>query len=96
MPLVLLLLLLVVLVLLQTTGYPKDSWVKIEDVEKLFSDAGKAKYVKIMKTRGIKLSKSPGSFTYGSASCDCSLVVLTAGWLSSPLWPEATRAHTVF
>ncbi|CAM9223724.1 unnamed protein product, partial [Ectocarpus sp. 8 AP-2014] len=41
----------------QTKGYPKDSSIKIEDVEKLFSDAGKANYVKICKAGGNKLSK---------------------------------------
>ncbi|CAM9134525.1 unnamed protein product [Ectocarpus sp. 12 AP-2014] len=40
----------------QTKGYPKESSIKIEDVEKLFSDAGKANYVKICKAGGNKLT----------------------------------------
>ncbi|CBJ34141.1 conserved unknown protein [Ectocarpus siliculosus] len=42
----------------QTKGYPKESSIKIEDVEKLFSDAGKANYVKICKAGGNKLRTS--------------------------------------
>lgn len=43
----------------QTKGYKKDSGVKIEDIEKLFAEVGKAIYVKICKVSGRKLSKWP-------------------------------------
>lgn len=43
--------------LFQTKGYNKDSSIKIEDVESLVQDAGKAVYVKICKAGGRKLSK---------------------------------------
>lgn len=44
----------------QTKGYKKDASIKIEDVEKLFAETGKAKYVKICRVAGSKLSESSG------------------------------------
>lgn len=41
----------------QTKGYPKDSKINIEGVEKLFAETGKASYVKICKAGGRKLSE---------------------------------------
>eukprot|EP00903_Cladosiphon_okamuranus_P015589 g14394.t1 len=40
----------------QTKGYKKDSKMQIEDVEKLFAETGKARYVKICKIGGNKLT----------------------------------------
>eukprot|EP00903_Cladosiphon_okamuranus_P020900 g19193.t1 len=40
----------------QTTGYKKDSSIKIEDVEKLFADTGKARFVKICRVGGSRLT----------------------------------------
>eukprot|EP00752_Nemacystus_decipiens_P009062 g8091.t1 len=40
----------------QTKGYKKDSSITIEDVEKLFAETGKARYVKICKAGGNKLT----------------------------------------
>lgn len=41
----------------QTKGYQKDARITIEDVEKLFAETGTAKYVKICKAGGNKLSE---------------------------------------
>lgn len=69
----------------QTRGYDKDSKIKIEDVEKLFADTGKTKYVKICKAGGSKLSECVGgtpvvtrtSFRYKVC---ISVVVLQCFW----------------
>ena len=46
--------------IVQTKGYKKDASIKIEDVEKLFAETGKAKYVKICRVAGSKLSERSG------------------------------------
>ena len=42
----------------QTKGYKKDAKMKIEDVEKLFEETGKAVYVKICRAGRSKLSEN--------------------------------------
>lgn len=41
----------------QTKGYNKEASIKIEDVEKLFAETGTARFVKICRAGGCKLSE---------------------------------------